>query len=729
MATDLEGKYSISVPSGSFKLVYSFVGYPQVIKEGFVKQGDTLTVNIKMTEGSEQLNLVTVSGSKYERKLAEESVSIEVIKSDLIENTNSVNLAEAIDKVAGVNIFDNQATIRGGSGYAFGAGSRVLMLLDDMPLLTVDRGEIKWNLIPLEITDQVEVAKSAASALYGASALNGVINVRTAYPKDEPETEALIYYNGYGMPKQEGAAWWDTIGVNPYRFGGSIYHKRKIGDVDIVAAASMNKTVGYIRMLNIGHSRLSFKIRHRPSKVKGFSYGLNANMMDSNEGDYFFWENADSGQYVPSGSTGENDQGTISSQRRKTVILDPWVSYLDHFGNKHTLRSRFSHVSLKFSAASPDANMLFGEYQFQRRFNFGLNVLAGVTAQYYGLKDPDLGDHSGRVLAFYTQVDHTVGRLNAMVGFRYEHFSLDGLISNGRPVVSAGLNFRAGKATYLRASFGQGYRFPSIGERYINESVREVHIFPNPDLRPEYGFNGEIGLKQGFKINKFLAYFDASIFWMEYWDMTEFYFGVYLPNPAPPVYSIGDYLGFKATNVARARIAGYEVSIMGEGNIGKIPVRLQTGYTYNYGVDLNQDTTLANVGNYLKKFFASIGSRDEDILQPMLKYRSRHLFKSDLEVDLWNFTVGADARVYGFVEKVDLIFTEYIPGLKDYRLANDKAEFLLNLRLAYNLKKYGKITFIVNNVLNNEMSLRPARMEAPINFVVQYKVSIPYRSN
>ncbi|MDX2003490.1 MAG: TonB-dependent receptor [Chitinophagales bacterium] len=722
-ATDADGAYLVQV-ANNYHIEFRFTGYGTQIREGFVRNGDTLRMDIKLSEQGEQLDVVVVSGSKYERKLTDESVTIEVIKGDLIKNTNSVTLSEAVDKIAGVNIYDNQATIRGGSGYAFGAGSRVLLLLDDMPLLTVDRSEIKWNLIPLEITDQVEVSKSAASALYGASALNGVINVRTAQPKEKPETEAILYYNGFGPTKDPKSAWWDSTTTVPFRYGGSIYHKRKIGPVDIVASASMNKTIGFIRMLDTDFHRLTLKFRHRPTKIKGLSYGLGINFMDSNEADYFFWKDAGDGKYIPFGSNSARDRGTISAQRRRTVLIDPNITYLDNYGNKHTIRGRFSNVDLKFTEVNPHAQLLFGEYQFQRRFNFGLNIIAGTTGQYYTLKDQDLGDHYGKVFAAYTQVAYTIGRLNAFVGFRYERFDLDKLIRNGRPVTSAGLNFRAGKQTYLRTSFGQGYRFPSIGERFVNESVEGINIFPNPELKPEYGFNGELGLKQGVKISKFLAFIDVSFFWMEYWDMTEFFFDYYAPDTLPPNPNPLDYLGFKATNVSRARIAGYEVSILGEGKLGPIPVRWQGGYTYNYGVDLNSDTTLRNVGNYLSRFVQSLGSKDANVVDPMLKYRARHLFKSDIELDLWHFTLGVDTRVYGFVEKVDQVFEAFIPGLKDYRTENNTASFLLNLRLSYNFNKFGKATFIVNNALNQEISIRPARMEPPVNFVIQYKITI-----
>ena len=78
---------------------------------------------------------------------------------------------------------DGQANIRGGSGWSYGAGTRVLVMVDDMPLISGDAGQVQWNLIATENVNQVEIIKGASSALYGSSALNGIINIRTDYTK------------------------------------------------------------------------------------------------------------------------------------------------------------------------------------------------------------------------------------------------------------------------------------------------------------------------------------------------------------------------------------------------------------------------------------------------------------------------------------------------------------------------------------------------------------------
>ena len=87
--------------------------------------------------------------------------------------------------------------------------------------------------------------------------------------------------------------------------------------------------------------------------------------------------------------------------------------------------------------------------------------------------------------ALYSQFDKKkYNRLNISFGARYEYFKLnsnekyliDGdsinSFSAGRPVFRTGLNYRLAEATYIRSSWGQGYRFPSMAELFYHRSNR-----------------------------------------------------------------------------------------------------------------------------------------------------------------------------------------------------------------------------------------------------------------
>ena len=142
----------------------------------------------KKKETAKELGLIVVSAGKFEQRIEDVTVSMNVIKPKLIEEKNTTTMEDIIDQSPSVNIIDGQANIRGGSGWSYGAGSRVAVLVDDLPMLTADAGDVKWSFLPVENVEQIEVLKGASSVLFGSSAMNGIINVRTAYPKDTPQT-------------------------------------------------------------------------------------------------------------------------------------------------------------------------------------------------------------------------------------------------------------------------------------------------------------------------------------------------------------------------------------------------------------------------------------------------------------------------------------------------------------------------------------------------------------
>src|SRR5665647_1586204 len=145
-----------------------------------------------------------------EQKRSELTVSMDVIKSESLYRAHITDAQELITKTQGIEVLDGQASIRGGSGFSYGVGSRVLALIDGLPVLSPDAGNIKWQFLPLENIAQVEIIKGASSVLYGSSALNGIINFRTADASNIPSTQAFVETRIYGKPKNKNWVWWDS---------------------------------------------------------------------------------------------------------------------------------------------------------------------------------------------------------------------------------------------------------------------------------------------------------------------------------------------------------------------------------------------------------------------------------------------------------------------------------------------------------------------------------------
>ena len=115
----------------------------------------------------------------------------------------------------------------------------------------------------------------------------------------------------------------------------------------------------------------------------------------------------------------------------------------------------------------------------------GLVLTAGAvqqltrgTAELYNGGNPE-GINTATNRSAYLQVDQKAGeRLNLSLGTRYEHFSINDSTA-AKPVFRAGLNFQAGQASWLRASVGQGFRFPTIAEKFIRTGLWPLQVYPS----------------------------------------------------------------------------------------------------------------------------------------------------------------------------------------------------------------------------------------------------------
>ncbi len=129
-------------------------------------------------------------------------------------------------------------------------------------------------------------------------------------------------------------------------------------------------------------------------------------------------------------------------------------------------------------------------------------------------------------LSGYAQFENNLFKtLTLSIGLRLEYYNMNGTESDFKPIFRAGMNLKLMKETYLRLSYGQGYRFPTIAERYISTNVGSFGVYDNPDLKSEKSWNAEVGVKQGFKFFNYFGYIDVALFQQEYYNTIEYLFG------------------------------------------------------------------------------------------------------------------------------------------------------------------------------------------------------------
>lgn len=701
--TDPDGKYSFQVEPGSYTLRASFVGYEEQTVALTVSPGQTVNTDFTIQKKNRMLNQVVVSGSRYEKNAAEETISIEVLGPSVFKNTNSVDLADAVQKTPGVNVIDGQATIRGGTGFSYGAGSRVAVLVDDLPLLSADMGNSYWKVMPMETAESIEILKGASSALYGSSALNGVINLRTGWARNKPVTDVTFYSGITGNPRGKYRKWWSDYS-QPFFTGAFASHRQRIGPVDVVIGANYHYEKSYLESNDQFRYRATFKTRYRPKKLPNLSVGVNGGFMWERSGRFFLWQDGDTNSFRI--SDGSNDQYYF-------INVDPYIEYFDNKGNTHSLRGRYFRTFRYGSSTTPNSisNLAYLDYQYRKKFVKWFTLIVGATGN-YGWMSSNLypGKRFTIMGAGYTQLEFKHKRWNAVVGGRVEYNQVDTAYRSTVPVFRAGLNYQPAKYTFLRGSWGQGYRVPTMVERFLDASFAGVGIKPNPGLLAEKGWNAELAIKQGFGFSKFKGFFDFAMFWMENVNMVEYSF-------------MADNSGFffKPVNVDRARIAGFEGNITGQGKIGPVTIRTLFGYTYNFPVDIGRNPEYAKVGKYtaeMFKQFAKPGSLTDTLF---LKYRNRHMVRLDLEAEIYRFTLGTTMYYNSFMEAFDAVL--YVFDVETYykNRMPQKGDYIVDLRAAYQLTEQARISFIVKNATNLAYSNRPGMMNSPISFTLQFR--------
>lgn len=746
--SDINGAYRMELPKGTYTLVFSSVGYGKFEKSITVDGRTTLLLDITLKSASRELNTVVVSSSKYAQKIQEAISSIEVLKPNLIQNNNLQSVDKAVDQMPGVAVVDNEPQIRGGSGFSSGLGSRVMVMVDEIPVLRGDAGRPSWSFLPIDDLEQIEVVKGASSVIYGSSAINGAINVRTSWPKDVPETKINSFLGIYSKPSRRYATPWTNM--NPLMFGLSVAHSQKFDNYDLCGGASYYSDQGYIggvpenKVTDSGfnsgefdrRAKFYFNTRVRNKKVEGLSYGLNGNFLYSEYAQTYFWYDADTNIY-------KSFPGSLSLFKELSFYVDPFIKYFNKTGGTHSLKNRIYYTNTAGTNGQSSLSLtVYNEYQFTHKFQKlgDLIIVSGIMNMYVysfgkvfsGKLAPDgtttlgeNGQYNSDNFAVYLQMEKRFfKRLNILLGGRYEYYHLSDL-TQSKPVFRAGINFQAAKGTFIRTSVGQGYRFPSIGERYITTTSGNFGFYPNPDLKSETSLSYELGLKQIFKFGDFVGMADIAGFYENYDNYVEFNFGIWGKNQSFPQKNIG----FKFFNTGPAKIYGIDCMIAGEGEvINNLNLNLMVGYTYSVPQSTDPRYVFYQTPNNAKYTYLSTSS---DTNGYILKYRVQSLLKADLQVTWKRFSTGFGGRYYGFMKNIDKSFYDFLDsqmfgvntGIKKYREDHNTGTFILDYRISFALKDF-KFSVIVNNLLNQEFSLRPLTMEAPRATTLQvvYKI-------
>ncbi|MEW6750725.1 MAG: TonB-dependent receptor [Candidatus Latescibacterota bacterium] len=689
---DEEGRFLLpDLPPGPHALLVSHVGYRARTVRGLGPASGEVVIALRAA--AVELPGVVVSATRRAQAFAEAPVSICVAGPRQIAVQNSLSLAGPVAQMAGVSQVGGEVNIRGSSGYSRGTGSRVLLLLDGAPLLAADLGDIKWDVIPVDQVERVEVIKGAGSALYGTGALGGVINVITRDPGEEPQTRFRLLSGLYTQPAHAGWEWTDDP---MYVAGVEASHTRRAGRTGWILSAGHQRGTGYSENDEFVRYRAYAKAVHRFSPLT--QWRTAAVWAVDDHGVFVQWKDRAQPLRVPAGDRGAS---TVSW---KLNLRSEW-SHLHTRQLGVRLRTAYYRTGFDNSEAAggltSSGHKAWAEAQADYTGWPLLDLTGGTAATYDRVRSPGdfLGRRSVANLALYGQaVHHPRPGADLALGLRYDWHRRGSAAGAGAagfcPEPGAvpsrvehqvspqlALSWRPAEGTAVRASGGAGFRAPTVSEVFTQALVSGLRACPNPDLKAERSWSWEVGLKQeigGWSV------VDAALFWNTYDGLVE-------GRADPAAGGAAPVARFR--NLDRARVAGLEVE-----QLVALPhgLRLRGAYTYLSAVErVAPDEVLPP--------FAS-----EDLVpgtEAPLPYRPRHQLTVDLVAAQGGGQAGATFAYTSAFARVSGLFPE---GRRDVIPA-----YLVDVFAGYSLGAV-EVNLRVDNLLQYhyllvERNLRPLR--------------------
>ncbi|MBI2618906.1 MAG: TonB-dependent receptor [Ignavibacteriales bacterium] len=198
-ASDENGRYSISnLPPGTYELRASAVGFKPREVTIKVDAGSEISQDFYLVHSTVELSEVLVYGASLRReRITEAPASVSIVEAkDIARNGGHGQLPKLLEAEPGIDmvqsgLFDFNVNTR---GFNSSLNRRLLILLDGRDLGTAFLGATEWNglSIPLEELGRIELVRGPGSALYGANAYNGVMNITSIPPRAALGTKAIV---------------------------------------------------------------------------------------------------------------------------------------------------------------------------------------------------------------------------------------------------------------------------------------------------------------------------------------------------------------------------------------------------------------------------------------------------------------------------------------------------------------------------------------------------------
>ncbi len=583
--TDESGHYFLkNVPLGTQTIVFSMVGYKTKEIPVTIQADSTYVLDVSIEEGSYLLENVVVSANKYETKQKEVATIVNVISPLIIENTASNSMADVLNFQPGLRVEMSccncgvpQLRINGLEG------QYSQILLDSRPIFSSLASVYGLEQIPTGMVDRVEVIRGGCSALFGANAIGGVVNIITKEPCRNyinlSNQSAFTETGSFDINTNMNASVLspnEKIGL--YLFG--VRRDRKQYDRDGDGYSDIPKlqttTLGFRSFFKTSnYSKITLEYHHTTEFRRG-GYGIDSLQPHESPLTEQLKHNIDAGSLRWDYYTADN---------RHSVT--PYVSF------QHTARESYFGTNYNPNAYGQSKDItavVGGQYRFSYPCGkMPADLSAGIEYSFNQLHDQILGYNRNlwqtvHLYGGYVQNEWKNTQWSILIGGRLEKHNL-----LKKPIFTprASVRYTPIKDLILRVGYASGYRAPQTYDEdlHVGAVGGEVHLISlDPNLKEERSHSATLSIDWYKSVRKWDINFTAEGFFTQ------------LNNVFALREDGHDEQGnllLTRVNASGARVAG--VNVEGKIGYGRL-FTLQLGYTYEqsrYIEDFQWSPTIA----------------------------------------------------------------------------------------------------------------------------------------
>jgi len=477
-----------SLPAGAYRVHVSVLGYMALDSAIVLQEGDQRMILFELSETVYQINPVTVTATRERSLVSDVPASVEVLSARDLTLRNIQDIGQAIENIAGVvaknygGLGDlKTVSIRGSSS------SQVLILVDGQRLNDAQSGDVDLSSIPVEGVEQIEIVRGGTSALYGADAVGGVINIVTKTKSRE---------SGLGGRVNLLAGSWGTRGIDVRadyaleKFSSILSYKFLQSDGDFFYHSPTGEEVRRQNGDMVSHGLFG----------KG-TWDLGEGGMAKSlkvSGQYFVLKSGVAGtiEAPTSAARKKNEQESLNLVYEQR-ILSPYntVSVQSYFNNlifayddsasyipEHTSNHNTAWgAEVKGRLVLTDWDILTAGYAYRGDFLKGSSFPSSLSRRLHSV-------YGQMELAPFLKPGLFIRKVVAIPAVRWDTFSdFGGEVSpKVGVVISTGEEWQAS----IKANYGSSFRAPAFNDLYW---PKDAYSVGNARLKPEHGKDFDIG--------------------------------------------------------------------------------------------------------------------------------------------------------------------------------------------------------------------------------------------